>query len=140
MDSVGRFTVEIEVANHQDVIRANDGALLPEKVRRARLTGVVDTGATNLVLPASVAGNLGLPEMEKVVVRYADNRRAVRQEVGDVEVKILGRSNVFSAIVEPDRAEALIGAIVLEVLDLVADCKEQKLAPRDPRGLTAAIG
>jgi len=29
---------------------------------------------------------------------------------------------------------ALLGAIVLEDLDLLVDCSTQKLVPRDPRG------
>ncbi len=139
-ESMGRFTVELELANHEDVISAKLGFLPAAKVRRVHLKGLVDTGATDLVLPQSVAHTLALPVLEEVVVRYADNREAARTEVGDVEVKLLGRSKVFSAIVEPDRSEALVGAIVLEALDLVVNCKDQKLEPRDPRGITAAIG
>ena len=139
-EPMGRFSVEIEVANYKDVCRAEEGTLSLDKVRRVRIKGLVDTGATNLILPASVATLLGLREKEQVIVRYADNRRALRTEVRDAEVTLLGRSDVFSAIVEPDRSEALIGAIVLEVLDLLVDSKEQRLVPRDPRGITAAIG
>jgi hypothetical protein len=38
------------------------------------------------------------------------------------------------AIVEPKRTSALIGAIVLEQLDLLVDCQRQRLIPRDPSG------
>ncbi|MBI4603441.1 MAG: retroviral-like aspartic protease family protein [Planctomycetes bacterium] len=137
---MGRFFVDIEVTNHQDVIRAQDGTLPADKVRRARLRGLVDTGASELVLPAAVVSALGLPELRQVTVRYADNRRAARTKVGDVEVKLLDRSEVLSAIVEPDRTEAIVGAIVLEALDLVVNPKELKIEPRDPQGITAALG
>jgi hypothetical protein len=50
-----------------------------------------------------------------------------------------GRSSVFKAIVEPDRTEALIGAIVLEDLDLIVDCTRQKLVPRDPGGIITEV-
>jgi hypothetical protein len=43
------------------------------------------------------------------------------------------------AIVEPNRNTALIGAVVLEVLDFVVDCVAQKLLPRDPSGVSAEI-
>jgi predicted aspartyl protease len=138
--SMGRISVEIELANHADVILARNHRIPEESVRRARIPGVVDTGATDLVLPASVVASLGFPEIEQVVVLYADNRQGLRTEVGEVELKLLGRSKVFSAIVEPDRVDALVGAIVLESLDLITDCKDQRVLPRDPRGLTAAIG
>lgn len=137
---MGRFTVDLELANHEDVICARLGVLPLEEVRRARIAGLVDTGATDLVLPESVTSSLGLPLLAEVVVSYADGRQAARAEVGDVEVKLLGRTKVFSAIVEPDRSDALVGAIVLEALDLVINCKDQRLEPRDPRGITAAIG
>jgi hypothetical protein len=52
---------------------------------------------------------------------------------------IQGRSSVFTAVVEPGRTDALVGAIVLEELDYVPDCTRQALVPRDPRGLIAEI-
>jgi len=39
---------------------------------------------------------------------------------------------------EPARMK-LIGAIVLEELDIVPDCTRQALQPRDPHGLIAEI-
>ena len=137
---MGRFSVEMEIRNHQDVNLAQAGHLPVEKVRRIKLKGLVDTGATSLVLPESVVAALGLPAKGRSEVRYADHRSALRQRVCDAEVELLGRTGVFSAIVEPERAEALIGAIVLEELDLVVDRLGQKLEPRDPREVTFAIG
>ena len=51
----------------------------------------------------------------------------------------LGRGFNFHAIVEPNRNTALIGAVVLEVLDFVVDCVAQELHPRDPNGIVAEI-
>ena len=51
-----------------------------------------------------------------------------------VYVQLLGRHGTFTAIVEPRRTTALVGAIVLEDLDLLVDCTaEQRVVPRDPR-------
>jgi predicted aspartyl protease len=71
---VGRFSVEFEVANHEDVVQAKKGFLPPEQVRRGWISGVVDTGAARLVLPASVVAALGLPEAGQVTVNFADGR------------------------------------------------------------------
>jgi hypothetical protein len=49
------------------------------------------------------------------------------------------RPGVFTAVVEPARADALIGAIVLEELDFVPDCTRQALLPRDRSGLFAEV-
>jgi hypothetical protein len=53
-DYVGRFSVEFAVANHEDVMLAEEGFLPQEQVRRARISAVVNTGAARLVLPGSV--------------------------------------------------------------------------------------
>ena len=95
---------------------------------------MVDSGATKLVLPEAVVKRLGLPLGDKVKVRYADGRKAQRREVKGVLVRLLGSDGTFTAISEPKRETALIGAIVLEDLDLLLDCVAQRVVPRDPRG------
>jgi hypothetical protein len=82
---------------------------------------------------------LGLRETGQITVRFADGRREPKTVVGDAQLEIQGRSSVFSAVVEPGRADALIGAIVLEELDFVPDCTRQALSLRDPHGLFAEI-
>jgi clan AA aspartic protease len=136
---MGRVTAEIELANYADMKYVEAGTLAADKVRRVKLTALVDTGATRLVLPQSVVKQLGLPSTGKVGVRYADERRQSRDMVSDVWLKLLGRQSVFNAVVEPKRKEALIGAIVLEDLDLVVDCPTQKLHPRDPDRIISEI-
>src|SRR4051794_20399770 len=44
-NEMGRISIEFEVTNNDDLIRAKDGHLPPDKVRRQRITGVVDSGA-----------------------------------------------------------------------------------------------
>ncbi len=135
---VGRFLVEFEVANNEDVVKAGAGLLAPARVRRLTISGSVDTGATRLVLPARVVGKLGLPSKGKVKVRHADDCTATRDAVHGVLVQLLGREGVFTAVVEPKRRRALIGAIVLEDLDFVLDCIQQ-LVPRDSRYIVSEI-
>jgi len=137
--TMGRFSVTVELANYEDVIEAKRGSLSPESVRRLAVQGWVDTGAARLVLPQAVVDRLGLTISDQVAVRYADGRRAERQMATGVELSYAGRRSVFNAVVEPDRDSALIGAIVLEDLDLVVDCTGQKLVPRDPERIISEI-
>ena len=130
---MGRFAVGIELANNRDLLKAEDGELPEVKVRRIQIRGVVDTGASRLVIPKSVVEQLGLKVTGKVGVRYADGRRAVRSVVDNVHVSLLGRSSVFKATVEPKRDSVLIGAIVLEDLDFLVDPQQERLLPRDPK-------
>jgi predicted aspartyl protease len=140
VNRVGRFSVEFNVANFADIANAREGVLQPDKVRRQTISGVVDCGATQLVLPLAVVKRLGLKSSGKVKVRYADERTTLRDMVEGVYIEILGRHSVFSAIVEPKRRSALIGAIVLEALDLLVDCTNQRLVPRDPKYVISEIG
>lgn len=136
---MGKTNVEVALANNRDVQMFEAGALPADKVRRARIMGLVDTGASYLVLPESVVKQLGLPDLGTVGVRYADHRKEVRRVVHQVEVELLGRQGTFRAVVEPARTDALIGAIVLEDLDLIVDCRTQTIQPRDPKQIITEI-
>jgi predicted aspartyl protease len=136
---VGRFSVDIEIANNDDLALVRRGLLKASEVRRQSISGVVDSGAAKLVLPQAVVKQLGFPIGDTIVVKYADRRTAKRKEAKEVNVKLLGRDGTFTAIIEPKRTTALIGAIVLEDLDLLVDCQRQRLVPRDPSGPTYEI-
>jgi predicted aspartyl protease len=139
-DKMGRFKVTLALANNDDMARARGGDLDPAKVRRVQIEGVVDSGATRLVLPRAVAKSLGLTATGKVKVRYADGRVGVRNQAEGVYLELLGRHSVFNAVVETKRETALIGAIVLEDLDFLVDCTNQRLVPRDPEYVVSESG
>ena len=136
---VGRFSVEIELANGRDLTLVQAGYLSPDQVRRTRITGVVDTGAVRLVLPRSAVSALGLQPTGQITAKFADGRREPRETVGDVRLEYAGRSGVFTAMIEPGRSDALIGAMVLEELDLLPDCTNGVLTPRDPNSVIAEV-
>jgi predicted aspartyl protease len=136
---VGRVTSEVILANNEDVAMASRGALAPEKVRRVRATGIVDTGANHVVLPKTIADQLGLPIHGLATVRYADNRTSTRPIVKQLSLEVAGREGTFRAIVEPDRDSVLIGVLVLEDLDLIVDPGRETLIPRDPEHFTSVI-
>ena len=50
-----------------------------------------------------------------------------------MRTKGANRVGRFSVDIEPRRRNALIGAIVLEALDLLVDSRTQRVVPRDPR-------
>lgn len=136
---VGRFTVELDLANFGDMTAVERGDLEANKVRRAKVLGVVDSGAAYLVLPSAVAKQLGLTPVKKIKVKYANSTVAWRDKVQGVYLELQGRDGVFSATLEPKRDTALIGAIVLEELDFLVDAKNGKLFPRDPQSVLAEI-
>jgi hypothetical protein len=56
-NGVGRFSIDLEVANNDDVAAVRRGDLQPDQVRRASIKGVVDSGAAKLVLPRRLSSN-----------------------------------------------------------------------------------
>jgi predicted aspartyl protease len=136
---MGRVTAELELTNAEDLVRVKDGTMTPDHVRRLRVRGTVGSGANWLVLSRKMARELGVPTAGQLAMTYADRRTARKSMVENVRVDLLGRHGIFRAIVEPKRENASIGAIVLEDLDLLVDCRTQKLRPRDPNGITGEL-
>ena len=118
---------------------AEQRVIAPEQARLVRVSGVADSGATRLVLPESVVRQLGLTEDGTINVRYADGRVAQRTLVKNVHLTLAGRASIFNAVVEPGRQDALIGAIVMDDLDLIIDCGRTTVVPRDPTTIISEI-
>ena len=80
---------------------------------------------------------LGLQTQGTPFVTYADERREERPLAGPVVVQIGNRSMTMDCIVGPPLSEVFIGQVVLERLDLIADCTNRTLT-LPLRGLPAA--
>jgi hypothetical protein len=94
----------------------------------------VDTGATMLVLPGWIQEQLQFPVIRRQLIRYANEATEEREVVYGVEVTVCGRTGVFEAVIEPAKRYGLLGSIVMETLDLIADPRSQRLYvnPRSP--------
>lgn len=134
---MGRIMVQVQLANNDEVVLARGDTT--RSVERLEVEGVVDTGASRLVLPAAVVNRLRLAANGQSHVRYADGLREVREMVRSVWLRLEGREGVFSAVVEPGRETVLVGAIVLEELDLLADWGAQTVWPRDPDRIVSEL-
>ena len=136
---VSRFTQEMVLANNEDRVAAKLGHLKPDDVRSAEVTGWIDTGAHDLILPEVVGDSLGFPPAGTVKVGFANNQKAQRRRVGEVHLTLCGRSATFTAVLLPERHDALIGALVLETLYLLVEPVSCRLRPRDPEMQTSMI-
>ena len=116
----------MELKNTADRNIASEGLRDRATIRRTQVTGVVDTGVVMLVLPENVVDRLSLERQRKVVVCYADERKESRA----VAVHIGNRVMITECVVGPPLSEPLIGQIVLEALDLIADCTNRTVTPR----------
>ena len=127
---MGEIAASMKLENAEDRGVVRRGLSDASTVRRATVDGVVDTGAVMLVLPEDVVGRLGLATQREVVVTYADERKETRPVAGPVTVHIGDRFMIAECVIGPPSSEPLIGQVVLESLDLVADCANRTLGPR----------
>ena len=127
---MGETVASMKLENTADRSVAARGLLDEAAIRRTTVKGVVDTGAVMLVLPENVVSRLGLETQRRVVVTYADERKETRAVAGPVTIHIGNRFMIAECIVGPPLSEPLIGQIVLEALDLVADCTNRTVGPR----------
>ena len=129
---MGTIVVNVGLENVKDRAAFERGLCDEAGIRRTEVEGVVDTGAVSLALPQNVVERLGLDTRGTAVVTYADGRKDERPVVGPLTVYVVGRSMNVDAIVLPPFSEVLVGQIVLEFLDLVADSRNRTLQPRMP--------
>ncbi len=127
---MGEINVQVEFENASDRAVYERGYIPESEIRTYKLRALVDTGAVMLMLPQNVVEKLGLPIRRTVIVSYADERKEERPVAGPLTIQIGDRFMSTDCIVGPPLSEPLIGQIVLEELDLMADCVNRTLAPR----------
>ena len=136
--TMGEIRASVTLENTSDRDRVYDGHGRAAEVRRTSVDGIVDTGAVDLVIPEELANELGLRHRRTRTVVYADERREERP-VGLVTIEIDNLSTEVACIIGPAGSQVLIGQVVLEELDLIADCRNRTLTPRDPEGPVLAV-
>ncbi len=127
---MGEIVIDIKLEKFVDRDRFLNGEIPESAIRHHSMKALVDTGAVTLMLPQDAVEKLGLRTLRTVIVTYADERRETRSVAGPVTIIIGDRSMNIDCIVGPPLSEALIGQIVMEGMDLIADCAKQTLAPR----------
>lgn len=127
---MGEITVQVELENAADRAVHERGYLQESEIRVYGLKALVNTGAVMLMLPQNVVEKLGLPIRRTVIVSYADERKEERPVAGPLTIKIGDRFMSTDCIVGPPLSEPLLGQVVLEELDLLADCMHRTVVPR----------
>lgn len=127
LEKMGAIFTSVKLTNAIDQGLVNRGSLAPRHLRQYEGQGLVDTGALTLSMPSEIAQQLGLEATGQQVARYANGYQEVIPVSEPVTIECLGRTTTLPALIVGD--EILIGQVVLELLDLWADCKNQRLIP-----------
>ncbi|MBW4573625.1 MAG: aspartyl protease family protein [Tolypothrix carrinoi HA7290-LM1] len=124
---MGAVHAKVKLTNAVDEELVNRGLLAPTLLREHETQGLVDTGAVSLVIPTEIVEQLGLRIRGQRLAQYANGSEEIVGVTGPVIVECQGRETVAEALVVGN--EVLIGLVVLEQLDLLVDCKNQRLIP-----------
>lgn len=124
---MGEVRVKVKLTNATDEDLAAEGRIPADKIRKYEADALVDTGAVRSVIPANVVERLGVKIRGNRVAEYADGRKDIVGITGPLIVELQGRDTIEEAMVLGD--EVLIGQTVLEKLDLLVDCANQRVIP-----------
>ena len=133
---MGIVMTKLTLWNSTDLGMVSRGLMKPEDVRTETVDALVDTGATQLVLPMDLCQRLGLSWLKPLAVWLADGKPQQVPHAGSIRVSILGREMECDAAVMPAGTTPLIGQVQLEVLDLIVDARsrEVRVNPAHPDG------
>ncbi|MEG3850830.1 clan AA aspartic protease [Microcoleus sp. herbarium19] len=125
--NMGAVRVKVKLTNAIDEGLVNRGLLKPNLVRVYEAEALINTGAVRTAIPLEVCEHLGLRIRSQEIAKYADGRQETVGLTGPILIELEGRETIEAAMVLGDMV--LIGQTVLETLDLLVDCKNQRLVP-----------
>lgn len=125
---MGRIVEKITVRNAYDIHDASKDRIPVSEIRSIEVDAIVDTGATYVCLGRSDIEKLGLPFHKSVEIKTA-NGKASRRTFEGAKIQLKDRSFIMEVMENDDDTPALIGYLLLEALDFVADPKTQKVIP-----------
>ena len=106
---MGQLHVPVTLRNTRELVMAQLGHLDTTQVYSLETEALVDTGAMHLVVPPTLADQLGLVRLRSQAVTMADGRDGVYDQTEPVTVEVLGRAYALSALVMGHTV--LLGAI-----------------------------
>lgn len=127
---MGEIRVKVLLVNDCDLSLHRRGRLPKKKIRSAEIEAVVDTGAVMVLLPQDIVGRLGLNKFDKRIVILANDQKVEMEIAGPLSLTIGDRRMNTDCLVGPPGCEPLVGQLVMEALDLIADPTRRTLTPR----------
>ncbi|MBI2928828.1 MAG: clan AA aspartic protease [Verrucomicrobia bacterium] len=125
--AMGEVRVQVRLSNVADLASATAGQLDPKEVRTVEADALVDTGAVRSCVPRPLLDRLGILPYETMLVEYANGQKEAVGLAEGVRFEILHRRSSDDALVVGD--EVLIGQTLLEKMDLLLDCANQRVIP-----------
>ncbi len=96
--------------------------------RTVEVEALVDTGASDTLLPRGILLELGVKVLDRANYELAD-QRIVEFEVGEVQIRIDGRERTALVVFGSADATPLLGATTMELFKFAADPVGRRLLP-----------
>ena len=109
---------EITLKNEIDAAFAKKGYIKEDEIRQMTVKAIVDTGAWTLVINEETREKLGLEDQGYGEATLADGQKAEYPMAGPLEIWWKNRRFTCDALVLPGAKDILLGALVLEGMDL----------------------
>jgi clan AA aspartic protease len=116
---------EITLKNEIDAAFAEKKYIKENEIRQITAQAIVDTGAWTLVISNETREKLGLRDKGFGEATLADGQTGEYPMAGPLEIWWKNRHIVCEALVIPDAPDILLGAWVLEGLDLTINPKRE---------------
>jgi predicted aspartyl protease len=131
---MSQLYVPVTLRNAREYVLAHMGHLRDDQVStREEAAALIDTGALAVVLTEPVAQALRLYRFEETRATMANGLVVIGEVSEPVDIELHGRHVRLDAIIlptqGPDVPPVLLGAMVLEGLDLAVDCARGQLMP-----------
>jgi clan AA aspartic protease len=124
---MGITYTEVELTRGADLVLAQEGYLAEDQIRRMKVLALVDSGASMMAVTESIKTLLALRKVDEMQAELADGSVIQLEVVGPVEVRFQNRRTTVNAMVVPDSADVLLGAIPMQGLDVLIDPKRERL-------------
>ena len=119
--------VKVKLTNAIDEELVKRGLLNPNLVGMYETEALINSGTARTAIPLEVCEHLGLRIRSQEIAKYADGRQETVGLTEPIIIELEGRETIEAAMVLGNIV--LIGQTVLETLDLLVDCKNQRLVP-----------
>jgi len=124
---MGLVKAEIELINTSDISFVDAGIKQESEIRRIKVTALVDSGAIMLAINETIQAQLGLKSRDRRPSQLADGTIVEYDVVGPIEVRFKNRYSTTNALVLPGNQEVLLGAILMEEMDVLIHPGKEEL-------------
>ena len=133
---MGLVYADIELFNYADETLCEDGYLPKEKIRNIMVNAMADSDAIRLSINETIKNKLGLRVRQQLDISLADGTKRKLDVASPVRLRFKDRDCITDAFVLPGDEEPLLGAVPMELMDLVVIPAENKLDynPNHPDG------